>query len=478
MLPDEYEMIKSLDNEALKLIKAARIVLLQNYPFYGTLISSMPLICNFTWLETAATDHRNIYYNPEFIMGMPEKRKKKVFARIDADPSKDAAKKSEYKDYVNNFYRKKTIREVVFILMHELRHVTNDHMSRGKSFNPKKYNIAADHYINTDLVVELGPKPDSLRFFPNGQQTVFDKTKEFGFIAYAFCDFKYFGMTAEKIYSLLPDEDGDQGGGLPKGGQAHIGDYDPNSEILGYTDSQPKKSTVERDEDLAWSSSMIDAALKACGGQGPKEARDLVASMGKPKINYLQIIKQRMISRVKSNLTYRKPARRSGSVTHTLRQVGAINNNQYVILPGRDKQKKLDIVIAFDVSGSISQKTMNKIFNEIIGLCSLYPQFRVTLFCWSTEVGDVKVYTKDNIKEMLSYKVKSTGGTKAACALDYIEENIPDAKEVIIFTDGYIEDLKDRQGWGKKYPTLWVICDGRKNWEAPFGRAVDLDEYK
>lgn len=476
MLQDEYEMIERLDGEALKILKAARIVLLQNYAFYGTLVSAMPLICNFTWLETAATDHRNIYYNPEFIVGMPEARKKKVFARVDADPKMDAAQKAEYKEYIESFYRKKTVREVVFILMHEIRHVTNDHMSRGKSFNPKKYNIAADHYINTDLVYELGPKTGSLKFFPDGKQTVFDKKKEFGFMSYAYCDFKYAGMTAEKIYSLLPDDQSSSC--LPKGGQAHIGEYDPNSNILGYTDMQPKKSTVERDEDLTWSSGMIDAALKACGGEGPKEARELIASMCKPKINYLQIIKQRMISRVKSHLTYRRPARRSGSVTYTLRRIGAINNSQYIVLPGREKQKMLDIVIAFDVSGSISKKTLDKIFNEIIGLCSLYPQFRVTLFCWSTRVGDVKVYTKDNIKEMLDYKVTSTGGTHASCALDYIEQNIPDAKEVIIFTDGYIEDLKHRVGWGKKYPTLWVICGGKKDWEAPFGRAVDLDEYK
>ena len=121
---------------------------------------------------------------------------------------------------------------------------------------------------------------------------------------------------------------------------------------------------------------------------------------------------------------------------------------------------------------------MTRIFNEIIALSTLYQCFRITLFCWSTQVGNVNVYTQDNIKEILDYRVTSTGGTTAACAFEYIDEFIPKAKEVIIFTDGYIEDLRHRgASWGRKYNTLWVICGGRKGWLAPFGKAVDLDEH-
>ncbi|AUE23255.1 putative metallopeptidase domain protein [Raoultella phage Ro1] len=473
MYKDESEMISKLQDSALKKVQSARIALLTNRPFYGTLLSGMPLIVDCSWLPTAATDHRNLYFNPEFIMGMPADRKKKVFARIDKHPMMTQQQKDDYKEYINVFYRQKTMKEIVFIMMHEVRHVTNDHMSRGKTFDRKRFNIAADHYINTDLVKELGQKAESLKWFTHRQ--VFDKTKEFGFLAYCYCDYQYEGKTAEEIYALLPEEIGD-GEGKPLG--AHIGDYDKDLDILGYTDPHPQKSADQEDEDMSWSEDMIDAAMKAAGGEGPKEARELIAQKGKPKINYLQIIKQRMISRVKSDRTYRVLGRRSGGMTKVLRDHGALTKKQFMVMPGRKRTETVDIVIGFDVSGSISRQTMTRIFNEIIALSTLYQCFRITLFCWSTQVGNVNVYTQDNIKEILDYRVTSTGGTTAACAFEYIDEFIPKAKEVIIFTDGYIEDLRHRgSSWGRKYNTLWVICGGRKGWIPPFGKAVDLDEH-
>lgn len=476
MYKDESEMISKLQDEALKLIQSARIALLQHRPFYGTLLSSLPIIADWRWLPTAATDHRNLYYNPEFIMGMPAERKKKVFDRIDNHPTMTQQQKDDYKKYVNVFYRKKTPKEVVVILMHEIRHITNDHMARGKSFNSKMYNIAADQYINTDLVAgDLGPRNKTLKFFPLGAQTKFDKDKEFGFLAYCYCDFAFQNKTAEEIYEMIYN--GKAVTGNPMG--THIGDYDPERDILGYVDPHPSLGPIGKDENLAWSAGLIDAAMSAAGGEGPKEARELVARMRKPYIDYMKIIKQRMVSRVRSHLSYRKPARRSGSVTQVLRNYGAITHKQSIILPGRKQSETIDIVVGFDVSGSISTQTMKRIFNEIIGLCTLYKCFRVTLFCWSTVVGEVKVYTQDNIKEMLDYNVTSTGGTRAGVAFEYIEKNIPDAKDVIIFTDGYIEDLTSRKkDWGKKWDTLWVLCGRNKSkYDPPFGRAVDLDEH-
>lgn len=476
MYAEEAEMIKALKDDALKAIQAARIALIQYRPFYGTLLSSMPLIADWRWCSTAATDHRNIYYNPEFIMGMPPERKKKVFERIDGRTDWSPERKKYEKEFVEVFYRKKTPREVVFIFAHETRHITNDHMSRGKAFDGKLFNVAADEYINTDLVVsEFGPGKSKMGWFPHGKQTVFNKNAEFGFLEYCYCNFKFHGMTSEQIYSYMAKN----GKADKKSLDVHMGDYDPERDILGYTDPQPTFSPIEEEESFIWSAGLIDAALKACGGEGPKEARELVARFSKPHINYLDIIKQKMISRIKSHLSYRRTSRRSGSVTHAMRQFGALSNRQSIVLPGRKKANTIDIVIGFDVSGSISQTTLTRIFNEIIGLCTLYPTFRVTLFCWSTKVGDVMVYTQDNLKDMLNYKVSSTGGTWASCAFEYIDEHIPKAEQLIMFTDGYIEDLNNKKGqeWGRKYDTLWVICGGRPDWKAPFGRAVDLDEH-
>lgn len=66
MSKQEMDIIASQKDDALALMQAARVSLLQTSPFYGVLISGLPLVCNYTFCDTAATDMTHIYYNPEF----------------------------------------------------------------------------------------------------------------------------------------------------------------------------------------------------------------------------------------------------------------------------------------------------------------------------------------------------------------------------------------------------------------------------
>lgn len=470
---DESKMIGELQPEALRRVQGAKIALLEHRPFYGTLLASLPLIANWSWLETAATDHKAIYFNPEFIMGMPVERKKAVFGRIDANTEMSGEEKQKMKDRINVFFREKTMKEVVFILMHEIRHITNDHLNRGKAFDHHKFNIAADHYIHNQLILkELSSQAENLRWFRNGVMTTFEPSEEFGFLNYCFCDFKFARMTSEQIYALLPDEKPEENDA--KGLGVHIGDYDPERNILGYTELHPVMGDAEEDDVMSQSQSLVETACKVAGDSTPEDVREFVAKFGKPQIDYLKIIKNRMLSRLKSSLTYTRPARRSGTVTKTLRDYGVISRKHAVILPGRKKQTTVDIVLAFDVSGSIGKEELNRIFTEILGLTSLYKEFRVTLFAWSTKVFNHQIYTKSNAKDMLDYEVQTTGGTDPECVFEYIEKNIPNAKEVIVFTDGYFQDLSHKAlTWGKQWNTLWVIIDN-PNFKTPFGTKADL----
>lgn len=473
MYPEEYEMIAKLEPEARRRIQAARIALLSVNPFYGTLMSSMPLVANWEWCTTCATDGKNLFFNPEFVCGMPAERKQLVMQRLANHPIMDTVTKGEEQLFIETFYREKTMPELTFVCKHEVRHVTNDHLWRGKTFNPGLHNAATDEYINTSIVMEHSNRSKPMCWFPNSLASVFDPKKEFGFLHFAYCNFKYVGMTSEAIYlDMLKNKPK----GRAVGNHIHRDESDDELNILGYQKERPQLTQAEKDEMADWSRSMIDAALKSAGGEGPEEAIKLIAEWKKPKINYLKMIKQRMVSRIKSNRSFRRVSRRSGGLTYTMRQYGGLSEKQHMILPGKTPTTKVDIVIGFDVSGSISKETLRRIFNEIIGICLLYKAFRVTLFCWSTKVGNVCVYTEDNIREMADYEVTSTGGTTAACAFEYIEKNIPKASDVIIFTDGAIEDLSHRKDWAKRWATLWVICGGVVGFRPPFGKSVDMDE--
>ena len=473
MYQDEYELIQALEPEARRRVQAARIALLSINPFYGTLMSSMPLIANWEWVTTMATDGKNLFFNPEFVCGMPEERKIKVMDRLAKHPTMDIFTKGEEKQFIETFYREKTMPELTFTCKHEVRHVTNDHVWRGKTFEAGLHNAACDEYINTTIVMEHSNPSKPMCWFPMGRASVFDPAKEFGFLHFAYCHFEYLGMTSEQIYLKMLNN---KPKGRPVGNHMKKDESDEELNILGYNTERPQLTQAEKDEMAEWSRHMIDAALKSAGGEGPEEAIKMIAEWKKPKINYLKMIKQRMVSRVKSNRSFRKISRRSSGLTYAMRKYGGLSNKSSMILPGKNPTDKVDIVVGFDVSGSISKATLRRIFNEIIGICLLYKTFRVTLFCWSTRVGNVCVYTEDNIREMANYEVTSTGGTTAACAFEFIEENVPNAKDVIIFTDGMIEDLRNRKDWARKWDTLWVICGGSRNWKPPFGKAVDMDE--
>lgn len=479
----ELDIVMSQKDEALKLIQAAKIALLRNRPFYGALIGSLPLYPDATWLPTAATDGRNIYYNPEFIAGMHPDRLKLVMERLE-NSSMPAEEKKKQKEYIDVFYRKKTIKEIIFIFEHEIRHVINLHITRGKAFHAETFNIAADHYINTHLVMEHGKDSKQMSWFVNGANTVFDKTKEFGFMAYAYCKFKYHGWTSEAIYKdILGDQS--QDGDEVKAAGKHMTDPSVTDEveesILGYDESAPSLSQQEIDRNAEITQRQIASAAHAAlsaGGDCPEDIRKLVAEFGKPQIDYVSLIRKRMTSLVQFNRSYKRPHRRSGGLTKAMQQYGVLSPYQSVVMPGHEKDKTIDVVIGFDVSGSVNDVLLKRIFREIMSLTTQYKVFRITLFCWSTKVGNVVVYDEKNIREIVDYKIKTTYGTHASCAFEYIDQHLPDAQEVILFTDGYIESGLDKhQEWPKKYDKmLWVIFNNT-GFKQPFGQQVLFDAY-
>ena len=93
----------------------ARIGLLLKAPFFGNLATRMQLINADDWCPTAATDGRRFYYNSEFVNKMP-------------------------------------LKQVEFLVGHEVLHAVYDHMSRNGDRDRKIMNIAADYCVNADLI--------------------------------------------------------------------------------------------------------------------------------------------------------------------------------------------------------------------------------------------------------------------------------------------------------------------------------------
>lgn len=512
MSQEELDLANSRTEAAEKLLEAASLQLKRYKPFYGVMLSSMPLVRATEFINTMATNGRDILYSPEFIAGMSDERKKLVKQRIDlmvTDPKKNA----DMKEMIDVFYRPKTAREVALVLEHECDHVISEHMYRSKGFNHEVFNIASDHRINTNAVLnhtkttpEFGPA-----WFPKGKDTVFDKNAEFGFMAWSYCDFQYVDMYSEQIYEILMKNQlpSGGGGGMPGSsgsGGGDQGDQEPGSkgvdqhpngsgnfdkedsdgegtlsDVMGTDASAQKQITQEqKNHNDTVMRRAIENAVMAAGSGAPPDARKLVEESGKPKINYLRLLRKTLERLFKDNVTYRRLNRRSYSLTRSLRQAGHITSRQTVGLPAYAKQQTIRAHIGFDVSGSFTDSLLRPTIREIKGLCNQYDDFEVTLFCWSTKVGEVKQYNKKNVKEISDYKINTTGGTDVKCVFELLDKEKHEPDQVVIYTDGIFSDVSGVKDWKKKYgpKTLWVIL-GRhgEKWEPPFGKAIDFDQY-
>lgn len=109
----------SIDNKRTvsKRLAEARLRLLREQPFYGTLL--LHLRFSLAKCGTAATDMRRILFDPEFIMRLSDS-------------------------------------QVDFILMHEVLHCALEHMVRSQSRNAILYNIAADIVVNSIIMRAMG----------------------------------------------------------------------------------------------------------------------------------------------------------------------------------------------------------------------------------------------------------------------------------------------------------------------------------
>lgn len=509
MSKEELEQANSRTAEAEKLLEAARLQLMRYKSFYGVMLASMPSVRATESINTMATNGREIFYSPEFIAGMTDERKKAVFARIDMFV-KDPKANKDLKEMIDVFYRPKTAREVALVLEHECDHVVSDHMFRAKGFNHSLYNIAADHRINTNLVrahsvrTEMGAPWFDFR--KGDKDFKFDKSKEFGFMAWGYCDFRFEDMYTEQIYEILNKDqppqdggksgngeggDGGDGGDQQQGNKRGVDDHcnadgsmEEESALNKAMGTDPKNikplTQEERNHNDSVMRRAIQNAVQAAGSAAPEDARKFVEDSGKPKINYLRLLRRTIERLFKDNVSYRRLSRRSYSLTTTLRSAGHLTSRQTVGLPAYTKAKTIRANIWFDVSGSFTDDLLAPTMREIRGLCNQYEDFEVELGCWSTEVGNVQKYTKSNLRELKDYKITTTGGTDVRCVFEHMDKEKKEVDQVVIYTDGYFSDVSKVKDWKEKYgnKTLWVII-GRhgSDWTPPFGTVVDFDKY-
>ena len=394
-------------SDTVEKLTTARVGLLLKAPFFGNMATRMQLKDASDWCPTAATNGRDFYYNKDFV-------------------SKLSVKKLE------------------FLFGHEILHCVLDHFGRAGSRDRRLCNIAQDFAVNQILVDErVGEKITEVQIC---------------------LDSKYRGMAWEEIYDDLYEkaekismedlmkelgdlldehinEDGQSGGKGDKGDKEGKG---PG----GMSKEEAQKIRDEIKE------AMIQSAAAAGAGKVPAGIQRLIKDLTEPKMNWRQIVRQEIQSIVRNDYSFVRPSRKGW-------QTGAI-------LPGMIPDTTIDVAIAIDMSGSIGDEDATTFLSEVKGIMDQYEDFKITLFCFDTEIYNPQVITQDNAMDLLDYEPQGGGGTDFEACFNFMKEQGIEPKKFIMFTDGW-----PCGSWGdESYCDTLFIVKGNTSAEAPFGQTV------
>lgn len=391
------------DASAREKLVTARIGLLLKAPFFGQLATRMTLTNADAWCGTAATDGRKFYYNSEFVDKMP-------------------------------------LKQLEFLVGHEILHAVYDHMGRRGDRQPRLSNIAADYCVNQDLI----------------EQRIGEKIS----VCPILFDNKFKGMSYEEVYDYLYQnadkidikqleqmildehlEDGDD-----QDGPGGSGKDDKDGK------GRPRLSKEERDavrDEIK--GAVIAAAQSAGAGNLPSGVKRLLKDLTEPVIGWKELLQQQIQSLAKNDYTWARPSRRGWHID--------------AILPASKPGEMIDVCVALDQSGSISEEDSKAFLSEIKGIMESFDEYRITIWCFDTEIYNMQSFTSDNISDIMEYEPQGGGGTDFMANWEFMKEHNIEPKKFIMFTDGM-----PFGEWGEESycETVWII-KGNPGCEPPWG---------
>jgi len=286
-------------------------------------------------------------------------------------------------------------------------------------------------------------------------------------------DPKFSGWSAERIYvELLKDF---KTGKLKLKGQGKIAGVKKTGkeESLKFTHKEVegikkwetslgthtyfKPDTPEAQETMLRQHSATISAInhiKSCGSGGGDALRDLtVETSSEPDLE--SALTEIMTSMESGDPSWAKPQRRW------------LQDDLY--FPSEDTTRGAHLVIAVDVSGSVGQKELHEFWRIIRGLLRSGLRITADIISCDTSVTSHHAVTWDDESSYDQIKeLPGGGGTDFRPIFDWVKENAPDTRAVIVFTDlcGHFPDNFETS-------TFWLVDSALRNqMNPPFGQTI------
>ena len=350
--------------------------------------------------------------------------------------------------YNSKFIKSLSLRETEFLFGHEVLHVVYDHIGRRGDRDPKIWNIADDYCVNADLLENrIGERIVTVPILYNK---------------------KYIGWSAEEVYNDLM-ENADEKSIEEMANQLlddHLdgeGDDGDGNGDSKEGNGRPKLTDEERQAIRDEVKEAMLAAAEAAGANNlPSGVKRLIKDLTEPVINWRDLLEQQIQSVLKDDFTWAKPSRRGW--------------HSDAILPGMRNKDTIDICVAIDTSGSISESDLRDFMSEVKGIVDMYEDYKISILSWDTSVHNFKVYEMSDGVDIAEYEAGGGGGTDPHCVWHYLQENEIEPKRLIMFTDYCF------WGWDPKSvedycETVWIIKDNPSA-EPEFGIWAHYNESK
>jgi predicted metal-dependent peptidase len=399
-------------------IQKARTTLLLDHPFFGTLLFRLGAqACSA--ITTMATDGVSLYFNPQFVETL-------------------------------------SAAEIAGTLAHEVMHPALQHHTRRGGRNPRRWNMACDYAINP-MLLDAGltlPKDVLL-------------------------DNRFRGMSAERIYNLLQEEEQNQSlssdadtesqddsadsGGSSNGSDSGSSEENVNEprapqtpggigQVLDAPEPEIGEGNTVAEQARDWQIAVEQAEniAKLAGKLAAGVMRSLEAAES-AGVDWRELLRHTWSETIPADYSWTRPNRRH------------VWNGLY--LPGVVCEGVGEICIAVDCSGSINARQLGLFEAEVRSiLAGQQPRFVHVLY-FDTDVQKVETYRAGQPVKLAPV---GGGGTDFRPCFRWVEEQGITPQTLVFLTDlcgTFPNDVPP-------YPVLWASTDKRT---VPFGQVIPME---
>jgi Uncharacterized protein conserved in bacteria len=315
-----------------------------------------------------------------------------------------------------------TIKQMESTIKHEILHILSMHLIRAKKFKVGYGTLAVN--MAMDVVVNA-----YLDYLPPYATTLEWVNLNYSLRLLPFETFEYYVEKIQTAIDLLEDDEDAAEDDSHKDEQIET-DYNPEKAHDIWEDS----SDIDEKTLKEFTDKFINNSQK---GSIPNYLESMISTLKNSKSELpWNLYLKRLMGTVESN-------KKKTITRRNRRQPDRLD------LRGQLRSHKAKIVVALDISGSISDEEFNQAITEVFNIVKNYDH-EITIIECDSEIR--RVYKVKSVKDIKD-RINISGGTKFTPVFEYANNNTVDL--LVYFTDGLGEDKL--LAIPKGYKTLWII---------------------